>query len=686
MRALKNTVSWTDVQRISYLGGLVLIVLTLITGLAVFKLMLSEGESILSNSLTLSLKSRASIFQITIENRAIAVNTIATRPLLTQELIRFNTNPSDQSASTALQRGINSFLSTGFTALALDGPDGQEITHAGTFITEPALSVPVKLAVSATLMWKDEFIFNSRMPIVAQGKTIGFVRAQASLPSLHPLLRDTASLGQTGEFAICAPLSKSEMECFPTALHPQPLGKLGRFKKGNPLPMNYALEGQSGIVTATDYRNEKVVAAYQPLADTGLGLVLKIDAADLYRPVSRQIFNVLPALAVLIAFGVMALRWLVMPLVKKLAVSEQAANQSHANLVDKENRIRAIFENIGDGIVVINSKGVIEAANPSLEQIFGYTAQDVIGLNVSLLMPGSEDDQHSHQFQSLLPTDELGGVGVVREVTAVRKDGGEFPIELRATEMQHGEERLFVVSMSDITERKLVMAELTRRNQELNNFAYVASHDLKSPLRGIDQLATWLSDDLEGKIDSGAVEHLRLIRVRIKRMENLLDGLLAYARAGTVTGAPEQIDTRALLLEVFDISRNDARFQLKLEGTFPVIETAQAPLELVFRNLIGNAIKHHDQATGVISITARQTGNMVEFDVADDGPGIPAEHTLRAFAMFQTLRPRDEVEGSGIGLAIVKKTIEAFGGTIMLLPNSPRGALFRFTWQAKRVR
>lgn len=237
-----------------------------------------------------------------------------------------------------------------------------------------------------------------------------------------------------------------------------------------------------------------------------------------------------------------------------------------------------------------------------------------------------------------------------------------------------------VGAFQDITDRKIRADELARRNQELDKFAYIASHDLKSPLRGIDQLASWLRDDLGDTIDATAQEHLRLMRVRINRMENLLDGLLAYARAGRVEGTPEPVDLQALVTDIFDLCHNHAQFQLRLEGDFSVVQVAKSPLALVFRNLINNAIKHHDQTHGVISITIQNRGNHLEIVVADDGPGIPAEHVARAFGMFQTLRPRDEVEGSGIGLAIVKKSLEAMGSSIAVTPNSPRGTRFQFNW------
>jgi PAS domain S-box-containing protein len=250
-------------------------------------------------------------------------------------------------------------------------------------------------------------------------------------------------------------------------------------------------------------------------------------------------------------------------------------------------------------------------------------------------------------------------------------------------EFEAGKPIRIMGAIQDITERREVILELERSNQELNNFAYVASHDLKSPLRGIDQLASWLTEDLADSLSAQTQEHLRLMRSRINRMENLLDDLLAYARAGRTEAQLECVDIMDFVQQVFDFSNNGQHYTLEIQGEKADYLLAKTPLELVLRNLINNAIKHHDRAKGNIVISIEAKVGWLEFSVADDGPGIPVEHQQRAFAMFQTLQPRDKVEGSGMGLAIVRKVVETFGGTIDVSINQPRGAIFRFNFPAK---
>lgn len=225
-------------------------------------------------------------------------------------------------------------------------------------------------------------------------------------------------------------------------------------------------------------------------------------------------------------------------------------------------------------------------------------------------------------------------------------------------------------------------AELLRSNAELDQFAYVASHDLKAPLRAIDSLASWIAEDAGAALPPESARHLALLRSRAERMERLLDSLLAYSRAGRQEDAVAAVDTAALVRETVALVAPPKGVDVRIEGDFPTVVTARVPLELVVRNLVANAIKH-GRADGRVTVSARTVGGWAEFTVADDGPGIAEAYRERVFGMFQTLRPRDEVEGSGMGLAIVRKTVEARGGHVTLGEPPGGGASFRFTWPLK---
>jgi signal transduction histidine kinase len=227
--------------------------------------------------------------------------------------------------------------------------------------------------------------------------------------------------------------------------------------------------------------------------------------------------------------------------------------------------------------------------------------------------------------------------------------------------------------------------ELQRSNEELDNFAYGASHDLKAPLRGIRNLAEWISDDVRDTAGADTIENLALLQTRVERLDLLLDSLLQYSRVGRAGGVAENIDLVTLVRDIGDYLAPRAGFDVTWRGDIAFVQTNKAPLEQVFRNLIGNGLKHHDGDSGHIVVSARDLGDMVEFRVEDDGPGIAPAFHARIFQMFQTLKSRDELEGSGMGLAIVKKSVECHGGTIHVESAPPaRGTAFVFTWKKDR--
>ncbi|MBE9169126.1 PAS domain S-box protein [Pleurocapsales cyanobacterium LEGE 06147] len=222
--------------------------------------------------------------------------------------------------------------------------------------------------------------------------------------------------------------------------------------------------------------------------------------------------------------------------------------------------------------------------------------------------------------------------------------------------------------------------QLERRNQELDQFAYVASHDLKAPLRAIANLSQWLEEDLEDKLDEDTKYQMDLLRGRVQRMENLINGLLQYSRVGRLKSEPEKIVLEQLIGEIVDSLEMPPDFTITIEGPMPTLVTERLPLQQVFSNLIINAIKHHDRPDGNVTISALEKEQFYEFTVADDGPGIDPQYHDKVFVIFQTLEARDKTENTGIGLSIVKKAVESQGGKIKLESQPGKGTIFRFTW------
>ena len=269
-----------------------------------------------------------------------------------------------------------------------------------------------------------------------------------------------------------------------------------------------------------------------------------------------------------------------------------------------------------------------------------------------------------------------------------RKDGGEFPLEIGLSPITlDGEARCW--PGSSISPRG-AKSNARRNSSGVNwrgpmptwRFAYAASHDLKAPLRAIAHLVEWIGEDVAPTASRETMENLTLLAGRASRLQMLLDGLLAYARVGHTPTPVEPVDIAEVVRDVAAMLAPPPGFVIACEGPMAVIRTHRMPIRVVLANLIGNGLKHHDRTEGRITVAMSLSDGVAEFRVSDDGPGIPPRFHDRIFLMFQTLASRDDVEASGIGLAIVKKKIQNHGGQIRVESAPPaRGSTFVFTWR-----
>jgi PAS domain S-box-containing protein len=381
--------------------------------------------------------------------------------------------------------------------------------------------------------------------------------------------------------------------------------------------------------------------------------------------------------SVAVFFGVLFLF-----IVREMAERKQA----EAALRESEARLQAIFDTAVDGIITIDERGIIERFNPAAEAIFGYSMAEVAGKNISMLMPSPYREAHDSYLAHYLQTGQKAIIGIGREVIGLRKDGTTFPMDLAVGETRQGGRCMFTGSVRDISERKriaeqeaLLMRELESANEELKNFAYVVSHDLKAPLRAIGSLADWLSADYADKFDAEGKEHMRLLVSRVHRMDSLIDGILLYSRVGRVKETAAPVDLDSLVREIIDLLAPPPNIAVTIETPLPTIVTEPTRIQQVFQNLLSNAIKYMDKPEGKIRFGCVAEGSEWKFSVADNGPGIEERHFDRIFQLFQTLVPRDKVESTGVGLSLVKKIVEMYGGRIWLESSMGEGSTFFFT-------
>lgn len=359
------------------------------------------------------------------------------------------------------------------------------------------------------------------------------------------------------------------------------------------------------------------------------------------------------------------------------------------NSLTRINEINAAYEALVatavDAIITIDNAGTIESFNPAAEYTFGYDKEEVIGHNVKMLMPASRAREHDGYLTHYLDTGIKHIIGIGREVIGKRKNGREFPLELSVGQMSSIKGG-FVSILRDITERKKAdqktearIRELLRSNKDLSQFADIASHDLKAPLRGIDHLAKWIEEKIGQHMDDESASFMTLLRARIHRLDTHLSSLLQYSKISDMGTMVEQLNLNELVQNIID-TLDTKDFTISVEN-LPTLEASSPQLTILFQNLIENAITHHDKTPGNILITGKEMPDYFELSVHDDGPGIPKDQIDKAFSLFQTLHPSEDMEGSGMGLAFVQKIIERNNATISVeKSNFPRGTAFVIHW------
>lgn len=350
-----------------------------------------------------------------------------------------------------------------------------------------------------------------------------------------------------------------------------------------------------------------------------------------------------------------------------------------------EGWLATLVAGVPQSFMYMDSNQCVVFANAVFLENTGWSDKDVAGKHLSEIH-GKEFYKHRIPYIERA----LAGETVSYEAVGKMGDGmGFFHHEFKPNFDSAGNVVGIFATATDITDRRRFeleleekQKELMRSNQDLEQFAYVASHDLKAPLRAIDVLVQWLRDDLESYEDSEVQENLNLLCQRSRRLSHLLDDLLAYSRLGHQVGDVVEVDSSEMVRDLVELMGLPEGISVEIDGTLPVFDTYAVPLEQVLRNLIGNAVKHHPGPQGRTSVSCEVIDDFFVFAVADDGEGIAPEHAGRVFKMFQTLKPRDEVEGSGMGLAIVSRIVEWQGGRVWFedQPDGP-GTVFRFQWQ-----
>jgi PAS domain S-box-containing protein len=348
----------------------------------------------------------------------------------------------------------------------------------------------------------------------------------------------------------------------------------------------------------------------------------------------------------------------------------------------------AFLQAAPDGMVVVDHSGTIVLANSQMENLFGYTSDELLGRPIEDLMPHRFRAHHPGHRGQFFAEARLRPMGAGLELYGLHRDGREFPVEISLSPVAAEEGALVVAAIRDVTARKMIEEELARRarqlaqsNAELEQFAYVASHDLQEPLRVVGSYAQLLARRYQGKLDPKADEFIAFIVDGTNRMKRLIQDLLSYARVTTKGKPLAAVDTGKVLEQVLaDLAHRIRSTNAAVTfDALPVVQADEGQLGQLLQNLIGNAIKYRGAAAPLIHVSARREGEEWVFSVADNGIGIEKQYKDQIFVIFQRLHGIGEYEGTGIGLAICKKIIERHEGRIWVESEPGRGSTFMFS-------
>jgi len=334
------------------------------------------------------------------------------------------------------------------------------------------------------------------------------------------------------------------------------------------------------------------------------------------------------------------------------------------------------------GLLLVDGDGLIAMTNARTDAMFGHAPGALRGRPLEVLIPARIARQHIGYRDGYATNPSVRAMGTGRDLMALHSSGAEFPVEIALAPLEQGGGRLTLAAVTDISVRKDLENNLRQANANLEEFTYVASHDLRSPLRGIADLLEWIREDLG---EAGMGEQTRgnfdRIQLRVARTERMIDDLLTYARAGALESEISKVAPREMLesLKLLVNPPETARIEIEIHEDVLPFDTANVPLQTALRNLLENAIKHAGRDDSRIRIVVRNEGRYCAFHVEDDGQGVPETARNQIFRLFH--RATTKTEGHGIGLAVTRRIVTRHGGEVDYLGRSALGgAHFRVLW------
>lgn len=562
-------------------------------------------------------------------------------------------------------------------------------------------------------------------PLVRSDEMIGRCFTYMSAREVFDISQNYVGLGETSEIVLAKRTEGGHAQ-FLTPLRHDPNQNLNRVVSSDQIvrsdqtnvPMTYALRGGEATLVSSeiiDYRGKSVLAATAYIPEMDWGMVVKIDREEALRPIKALLFSIGGSALIICLFivgiGMYVGRSVTRPILRFVAVVKKigegemtqrvetlsgdeigylggsfnemldSLNDKSRKLAESENRQRAVLDGMIDGLITINKRGEIESVNKSCERIFGYVEEEILGQNISILMPEPHRSQHDRYMGDYHNTGERKIIGIGRESEGMRKDGSIFPLELSVSEVEVQGQVIYSGIVRDISERKAAEEKIKQGNAELEEFSYRTSHDLRSPLVSSISLLEIAEDSLgAGDMDT-AFESLGHVKKSLRKLEGLVRDILQLTRTKNADEKEEVIDLEALTDETLDRFGHLENFErLEFQKDFQFSATLYAKksrVVLIIENLISNAIKYQDlgKEASFVKVSAFKKGESLVVTVADNGLGVPEGQRENLFKMFKRFHPKVSF-GSGLGLYMMKKSADILGGELSYESVSD-GSLFR---------
>ena len=708
--------------RIVLVAGIILTTMTLMASFVTFTVMQQNAEVLQGKSLQVALASRARLIESEIEAAFDAATLIANRPLIGFDLERAAAIEDDVTAQNQLNKIGFSFVQEGVKAIAFYGKNGTRLTRSGIISKQPKLMMPlVNFPAHVQLIWDGQLLVRSVVEIKKTGQVIGKLLTESRLPITMNSIKSAQGLGDTGEQTICIAFPGGlEMQCLPTALKPNVFTAPYLTPDGVPVPMVHALRGKSGFITTKDHRDRMVMAAYGPIGDSGMGIVLQVDRAELHSPIWSQLRYVIPLTLILMIISLLLLRWRLSPAVLKLTTEISERRLAEVLQGESEAVLLSTINTALDAVIQTDEHGIITDWNDKAHIIFGWPRTEALGQALQGTMIPL---QHQHGLKYSLSPSEGPVLNKRIEITALRRNGNEFPIELSVTPLKVANKILFSYFIRDLTEKnkseKLLRqaatelarlkedknkraAELIYTNKELafekrskqaqRQFLSQMSHELRTPLHAVTSLSMVLVSDTIKSSPKNQRRYLTAIHDSGQHLLQLIGDILDISKLDAKARDLEQQPfTISELINAchstFDLICEDKGIRLTIDnqlvGEYPVLGDITALKQILF-NLLSNAIKFTHRGRVDLTVAPHRDSQSnpvpgISFIISDTGKGIAAEAMGTLFNLFtqEDSSITRSFGGSGLGLKISQSLAKLMDGDITCTSSVGEGSTFK---------